>query len=389
MPPTEQTISKSASVPLIDLKAQYASIREETRRVIDDVLESQYFINGPAVREFEDALALYVGTKHAIGVSSGTDALLAALMTLGIGGHPSEFRDRAPDEVITTTYSFFATGGAIWRAGATPVFVDIDPETYLMDVSQIEARITSQTKAIMPVHLYGQCVDMNAINDIADKHDLVVIEDAAQAIGATQNGVQAGAMGTVGCFSLFPTKNLGGLGDGGFCTTNDDDLAERLRQSRNHGMEPKYYHHWIGGNFRLDTLQAAGCLVKLPHLESWHEGRRRNAAFYNKALGDVAEITTPAILDGNTSVYNQYIVRVPDRDACRAYLQERNISAEIYYPVPMHLQTCFEALGHTKGDLPVSERAADETLALPIYAELTDEQLDHVASTLISFVDSR
>ncbi|MFG0257181.1 MAG: DegT/DnrJ/EryC1/StrS family aminotransferase [Phycisphaerales bacterium JB043] len=388
MSPTQQTAT-SVSVPLIDLKAQYASLRDETRQVVNDVLESQYFINGPAVREFEDALASYVGTSHAVGVSSGTDALLASLMALGIGGHPSEFRDRAPDEVITTTYSFFATGGAIWRAGALPVFVDIDPETYLMDVSQIEARITPQTKAIMPVHLYGQCADMDAINAIAQARDLIVIEDAAQAIGATQNGVQAGAMSTVGCFSLFPTKNLGGLGDGGFCTTNDEALAERLRQSRNHGMEPKYYHHWIGGNFRLDTLQAAGCLVKLPHLDSWHEGRRRNAAFYNEAFSGIESIVTPRIQEGNTSIYNQYVVRVPDRDACRAYLQEHNISAEIYYPVPMHLQTCFEALGYTTGDLPVSERAAEETLALPIFAELTSEQLEHVAETLKAFVTSR
>jgi dTDP-4-amino-4,6-dideoxygalactose transaminase len=386
MPPTQT--QPHVTVPLIDLKAQYAPIRHEMGKLIDEVFESQYFINGPAVRKLEDKLASYCGTAHAIGVSSGTDALLAALMVLGIGGHPSQVRDGKVDEVITTPYTFFATGGAIWRAGALPVFVDIEPDTYNIDAQQIESKITDRTKAIMPVHLYGQMADMDAIQSIAAKHGLAVIEDAAQAIGSTQQGKHAGSVGAIGCFSTFPTKNLGGLGDGGFCTTNDDELAKKLRQSRNHGMEPKYYHHWIGGNFRLDTLQAAGLLAKLPHLESWHEGRRRNASFYDNAFADVQEITTPTIREGNTSVYNQYIVRVPRRDECRAYLQEHGVSAEIYYPVPIHLQECFDCLGYKAGSMPESERAAAETLALPIYAELTQPQLDHVVETLKQFVVS-
>lgn len=371
--PTEQNIQ----VPLLDLKAQYATLKDEMAPALQAVMDSQYFINGPQVKELEALVADYSQCDEAIGVSSGTDALVASLMSLGIG---------AGDEVITTPYTFFATIGSIWRVGAKPVFVDINPETYNIDPAGIEAVVTPRTRAIMPVHLFGQMAEMEPILDIAQKHDLAVIEDAAQAIGATRNGKKAGSLGTCGCFSFFPSKNLGGLGDGGMITTNDADLAERIRQCRNHGSKPKYYHKWVGGNFRLDTLQAAGLIVKMRHLEDWHEGRRANATKYDSLFADVEQITTPVIQPENRTIYNQYVVRVPDRDACREHLKAKNIGCEVYYPVPMHLQECFAELGHGEGDFPHSEQAARETLALPVYAELTDEQIHHVADTLKKFV---
>ncbi len=363
-------------VPLLDLKAQYNTLRDEMKPVIDAVMESQYFVNGPAVKEFEQAVASYCGAKAAVGVSSGTDALIAALMSLGIGDG---------DEVITTPYTFFATAGSIWRVGAKPVFVDIERDTFNIDTAQIEAVITGRTRAIMPVHLFGQVADMDEIMAIAAKHDLHVIEDAAQAIGAEYKGRKAGSVGTAGCFSFFPSKNLGGLGDGGMVTTQDAELAGRLAQCRNHGMEPQYFHHWVGGNFRLDTLQAAGLLVKLPHLAGWSAKRRANAERYNELLADVEEVTTPTVRDYNVSIYNQYSIRVPRRDELQEHLKAAEIGSAIYYPLSLHQQKCFETLGYAKGDFPESESAAAESLALPIYAELTDEQIAYVAGKIKEF----
>ena len=372
------------NVPLLDLKAQYASLRDGTVPRIQEILESQYFVGGPAIQELEQALAAYCGTSHAVGVSSGTDALVASLMALGVYRSPL---DEGPaDEVITTPYTFFATAGSIWRVGAKPVFVDIEADTYNIDTTKIEAAITERTKAIIPVHLYGQVADMEPILALAAKYDLAVIEDGAQAIGSTHKGQRAGSFGNTGCFSFFPSKNLGGLGDGGMITTNDAGLAERLRQCRNHGMDPKYYHKWVGGNFRLDTLQAAGLLAKLPLLDSWHEGRRANAAFYNAAFSEMDGVTVPVGRDYNETIYNQYILRVPNRDECVAYLRENGVGCDIYYPVPMHQQDCFAALGYVEGDMPESEKASRETLALPIYAELTDEQKQYVIDTIKAFL---
>ncbi|MBR5946662.1 DegT/DnrJ/EryC1/StrS family aminotransferase [bacterium] len=365
-------------VPLLDLKAQYAPLKEETMKAVSEVFDSQYFIMGPKVKEFEEAMEKYTGAKHALGVSSGTDALLLALMALGIG---------EGDEVITTPYTFFATAGSIARTGATPVFVDIDPITFNINANQIEAKVTEKTKAILPVHLYGQCADMDAIRTIAKKHGLFVIEDGAQAIGAKYKGEQAGTMGTVGCFSFFPSKNLGGAGDGGLVTTNDDELFSKLEKMRVHGMHPKYYHQYIGGNFRLDALQAVVLSVKLPHLNDWHEGRRANAAFYTKAFEKCEKIITPKEMAGNYMIFNQYIVRVPRRDEVIAGLKAAGIGCDIYYPVSLHMQECFKYLGYKSGAFPESEKAASETLALPIYAELTTEQKQYVADTLISLVE--
>ena len=372
------------TVPLLDLKAQYATMPATTPDAFEAILQSQYFINGPAVAELESAIADYCQTEFAVGVSSGTDALIASLMSVGVYRSPL---DEGPaDEVITTAYTFFATTGSIWRCGARPVFVDIEPDTYNIDVTKIEAAITERTKAIMPVHLYGQMADMDAICAIAKKYNLAVIEDGAQAIGSKQNGKACGSFGTTGCFSFFPTKNLGGCGDGGMVTTNDGELAERLKQCRNHGMDPKYYHKWVGGNFRLDTMQAAALLIKLPMLDGWHEGRRQNAAFYDAAFADVAEVVTPTNRDYNEVIYNQYIVRVPNRDACVEHLKAQGVGCEIYYPVTMHQQECFAPLGYKAGDFPESEKAATETMALPIYPELEETQLQEVVDTLKAFV---
>lgn len=377
------------NVPLLDLKAQYATLRDAMMPALEAVMESQYFINGPAVKELESAVAEYCGVGQAVGVSSGTDALIAALMSLGIGADKPACRTGGtcdgPVEVITTPYTFFATVGSIWRVGARPVFVDIDPQTYNIDPSRIAAAVTERTAAIMPVHLFGQCAAMDPILDVARQHDLAVIEDAAQAIGATYKDRKAGAMGTCGCFSFFPSKNLGGLGDGGMVVTDDADLAETLRQARNHGSEPKYYHQWVGGNFRLDTLQAAGLLVKLPHLEDWHAGRRANAARYDELLADVAEVATPEIASDNRTIYNQYVIRAARRDELWTHLKESGIGCEVYYPVAMHCQQCFAELGHAPEDFPEAHKASQETLALPVYPELTDEQIKYVAETIKKF----
>jgi len=379
------------NVPLLDLKAQYATIREEMTPALQEVMDSQYFINGPQVKQLEQLIAEYSDCTEAVGVSSGTDALLCSLMTLGIGQDKPACRsgracDGGADEVITTPYTFFATAGSIWRAGAKPVFVDIEPDTFNIDPTKIEQAITENTKAIMPVHLFGQVAEMDPIVQIAGKHDLYVIEDAAQAIGATYRGRKAGSMGTVGCFSFFPSKNLGGLGDGGMIVTNDAEIAERLRQCRNHGSKPKYYHKWVGGNFRLDTLQAAGLIVKLRHLDEWSAKRRANAARYDELFADFEPVTTPVVRDYNVSIFNQYVIRVPRRDELRDFLRQNNIGCEVYYPLSLHEQECFATLGYKRGDFPVSEKAAAETLALPIYPELTDEQICYVAGKVKEFL---
>ena len=369
------------NVPLLDLKAQYQTIKTEIDAAVAEVFASQYFILGPKVSECEQAVAAYCTTAHGIGCSSGTDALLLALMCEGIG---------AGDEVITTPYTFFATAGSIARLGAKPVFVDIDPATYNLDVSQVAARITPRTKAIMPVHLYGQMVDMDPLMELARRHKLAVIEDAAQAVGAEYKGRRACALGTYGCLSFFPSKNLGGAGDGGLVTTNDPEKAKRLAILRVHGMEPKYYHRWIGGNFRLDALQAAVVTVKLRHLDAWTARRQANAARYDRlfatrGLTAAVRVVLPrAVMSRH--VFNQYVIRTPRRDALRAFLHSRQIGVEVYYPVPLHLQECFAYLGHKPGAFPESEKAAAETLALPIYPELTDEMKQYVVESVLEAV---
>lgn len=363
-------------VPLLDLKAQFNPIKNEVMNAVEAVFESQQFINGPQVKELEKQIAAYSGCKSGIGVSSGTDAILCALMALDI---------KSGDEVITTPFTFFATAGCIWRVGAKPVFVDIDLNTYNIDINKIEKAITKKTKAIMPVHLFGQVADMDPIMEIAKRHNLFVIEDACQSIGASYKGRKAGSIGTVGCFSFFPSKNLGTAGDGGMIVTQDTALGERLEIMRGHGSKPKYYHQVVGGNFRLDTLQAAILLVKLKHLDYWSAGRRKNAEKYDNLLKALHFIVRPHIEPHNVSIYNQYVIRVPKRDELRKFLTEKEIGTEIYYPLSLHEQNCFKDLGHKKGDFPNSETAAAETVALPIYPELTDEQITYVAESIKSF----
>jgi dTDP-4-amino-4,6-dideoxygalactose transaminase len=369
----------SHPVPMLDLKAQYAQIKGEVDIAIQRVVASQHFINGPEVADLEEQVARYCHAEHCIGCSSGSDALLLALMALEIG---------PGDEVITTPYTFFATVGAIVRVGAKPVLVDIDPATYNIDAGAIAEKITPRTRAIMPVHLFGQCADMDPILALATRHRLAVIEDAAQAIGAEYKGRRAGSMGTVGCFSFFPSKNLGAFGDGGAITTRDTALAHRMRILRNHGANPKYYHRLVGGNFRLDTLQAAVLLVKLKYLDSWTERRQQNAAFYDNALtrlglrGHLVE--TPRVA-GSRHIFNQYVVRLTERDAVQEHLKQRHIGTEVYYPVPMHLQECFASQGFRKGEFPHSEKAALTSLALPIYPELTQAQRQGVADAIAGY----
>ena len=358
------------NVPLLDLKVQYAGIRNEVREALDRVVESQYFILGPEVEALEREVAEYSQCRFAVGMSSGTDALLAALMALNIG---------PGDEVLTTAYSFFATAGVIARLGATPVFVDIDEETFNIDPDRIETAISSRTRAIIPVHLYGQMADMDAILRIARSRGIPVIEDAAQAIGSESNGRRAGSLGDMGCLSFFPSKNLGGFGDGGMVVTNSKDFAERLVMLRNHGFRTRYYNEILGGNFRLDAIQAAVLRVKLKHLDRWTEGRQRNAALYRENIG-CAQL--PVELPDGRHIYNQFVIRVPKRDGLMAHLKEQGVASEVYYPVPLHLQKCFEGLGYRKGRLPVSELAAETTLALPIYPELTPEMIRYVSSAI-------
>ena len=358
------------AIPLLDLKAQYASIRAEVREAIDRVMESQQFILGPEVEALERDVAEYCGCRHAIGVSSGTDALLVVLMALEV---------RPGDEVITSAFSFQATAGTIARLGATPVFVDIDRETFNIDPAGIESRITPRTRALLPVHLFGQMSDMEQVLRVASRHKLPVIEDAAQAIGAEVGGKRAGGMGDAGCFSFYPTKNLGGAGDGGMITTNNTELAERLRMLRDHGFKKRYHAEILGGNFRLDAIQAAVLRVKLRYLDRWTKARQRNAAEYRKCLPP--EIGLPAEKSGS-HVYHQFVIRHSRRDALIEHLREQKIGCEVYYPVPLPLQKCFEDLRHRPGDFPISEQAARETLALPIYPELTPEMIHRIAQAI-------
>jgi dTDP-4-amino-4,6-dideoxygalactose transaminase len=363
-------------VPLLDLKAQYATIKEQVLAAISEVLDSQVCIGGPKVAELEKQVAAASDCQYAVGVSSGTDAILNCLMSLNIG---------PGDEVVTTPFTFFATVGCIARVGATPVFVDIDPKTYNIDANQVETAVTRRTKAIIPVHLFGQMADMDPIMGVADRYELAVIEDAAQSITSTYKRRKAGSIGTAGCFSFFPSKNLGGIGDGGMVVTNDEKLYKRLMMMRNHGMEPKYYHKFVGANFRLDPVQAAALLVKLPHLDAWSEARRRNAAYYDRKFAGTS-VQTPFIRPECKTIYNQYCIRVPRRDEVVAHLKANKIGCEIYYPVPAHLQECFAYLDYVQGDFPESEKAAAEIMALPIYPELTDEMKDTVAETILSFL---
>jgi dTDP-4-amino-4,6-dideoxygalactose transaminase len=404
-------------VPLLDLRAQYQTIRDEIKEAVEEVLESQYFILGPKVEALEEAVAPYCGCQHAVGVSSGTDGLLIALMAAGIGyGHG----------VITTPFTFFATGGSIVRAGSRPFFVDIDPGTYNLDPMEVKAFVEAECRfesgaeslvhresgmsirAIMPVHLYGQCADMDGILEIAHKYGLVVVEDGAQAIGAEYPSIhnevplRAGSMGHFGCFSFFPSKNLGGYGDGGMVTTNDAETADRLKILRVHGSKPKYYHQLVGGNFRLDALQAAVLLVKLKYLDGWTAKRRQNAAYYHSlfqqsGLVEKGLVVPPRAVWEESSqesdvmpqlighIYNQYVIRAKERDELRAYLNEQDIGTEIYYPLALHQQQCFVELGYKAGDFAESEKAAAETLALPVYPELDHFQQDYVVEKMSSF----
>ena len=366
--PTKATMQ----VPLLDLKAQYAGIRAELDAAVHRVLESTRFIGGPEVSGLEEEIARYSQCALAIGCASGTDALLLALKALGVG---------PGDEVVTSAYSFFASAGVIVNAGATPVFIDIDPSTYNLDAHRLEAAITPRTKAVIAVHLYGQCCDLTAVKAVCEKRQVWLIEDAAQAIGAEWEGRRAGSQGTFGCFSFFPSKNLGAAGDGGMVTAQDAKLADRVRLLREHGARPKYHHALVGTNSRLDALQAAILRVKLHHLDRWSEGRARNAALYDRLL-EGSPIGRPYKDPRARHIYNQYVVRLPDRDRVRERMAERGVGTEVYYPVPLHLQACFAPLGHREGDMPNAEAAARETLALPIYPELTEEQIRYIAATL-------
>lgn len=360
------------NVKLLDLSEQYTPLRDEILQAVARIVDTQSFILGPTVEGFEQKLAQYCDVKHAIGVSSGTDALLCALMALDIG---------PGDEVICPSFTFFASAGSIARLGAKVVFCDIDPKTFNLDPEDVARRITPRTKAIMPVHLFGQMAAMDDINRLADKHGLKVIEDAAQAIGAKQNGRPAASVGTIGCLSFYPTKNLGAMGDAGAICTNDDALAEKCRLLRVHGSGHQYHHKYIGGMFRMAAIQAAVLEIKLRYLEGWHDARRRNAALYDQLLGG-SQVVTPFIAPGNHSIYNQYVIRVRNRDAVKQALADRGIGSAIYYPIPLHLQECFADLGYRAGDLPESERACEEVLALPIYPELPEAHIRQVSAAL-------
>jgi len=373
---------QNIKVPLLDIPLSYEAVLADVEKNINEVIRSGYFILGPVVEELERQIAAYCGAKYAVGVSSGTDALLISLMAAGIG---------EGDEVITTPFTFFATAGSISRLGAKPVFVDIEPSTFNINPKYIEKNITNKTRAIIPVHLYGQCADMDPILDLAKKNNLAIIEDAAQAIGSKYKGGGAGSLGDYGCFSFFPTKNLGGFGDGGMVTMASEELYEQVKTLRVHGSNNKYYHKVIGGNFRLDAIQAAVVLAKLKFLDQCTEKRRSNAQTYDrlfKEKGATDSLTLPQEIIPR-HVYNQYIVRVKEkRDELRSFLGGKNIATEIYYPLPLHLQDCFASLGYKKGDFPESEKAADEIIALPIFPELTTDQLEYVAASISQFLKS-
>lgn len=362
-------------VTALDLKRQYENIRDEINNAVLEVIASQSFILGPFVESFEHSIAEFCHIKHAIGVSSGTDAILLALMASGIG---------KDDEVITTPFTFFATAGSIARLGAIPVFVDINPVTYNIEVSKIASAISKRTKAILPVHLYGQCADMDSILEIAGVHGFVVIEDAAQAIGAVYKGKKAGSIGNIGCFSFYPTKNLGGYGDGGLVTTYDDKLAELIKVLRVHGSKSRYYHSYVGMNGRLDAIQAAVLSVKLKYLNEWSEKRRLAASYYSEHLKSLP-IRLPEIESYNTHIFHQYVIATSQRDALMRYLGQQGVETTVYYPMPLHLQECFEYLGYKEGDLPESERASRETLALPVFSEITYKEQDCVIGHIKNF----
>jgi dTDP-4-amino-4,6-dideoxygalactose transaminase len=367
------------AVPLLDLAAHYAPLRAEVEAAIKAVLDSQHFILGPEVERFEASCAAYCGTPHALGVSSGTDALLLALMAAGVG---------PGDEVITTPFTFFATAGCIHRVGARPVFADVEPGSFNLDPAAVEALVTPRTCALMPVHLFGQCAEMDPLLDLARERGLVVIEDAAQAIGAEHRGRRAGSMGDVGCFSFFPSKNLGGIGDGGLVTCRDAALHERMKKLRNHGSSPKYFHPLVGGNFRLDAIQAVVLAVKLPRLDGWTAARQRNAALYRERLAGqeaAGRLVLPVEAPARRHIWNQFTLRIPGgrRDAVRSALNARGIGTEVYYPLPLHLQECFAHLGYRPGSLPQAEAAAAQVLSIPIFPELTLAQIDEVAGALV------
>lgn len=360
-------------VPLLDVVRLHAPLQAELHEVLEACLSCGRFINGPMVETLEHQLAAHCGTSHAVGVSSGTDALLAAFMALNV---------QPGDEVITSTYTFFATAGSIVRLGARPVFVDVGEDSFNLDPAAIEAAITARTVGIVPVHLFGQCADMDAVLDIAAKRDLWVVEDAAQAIGAEHRGRRAGSLGKMGVYSFFPAKNLGGLGDGGAVVTSDAALASRLKVLREHGSMNRYAHELVGANFRLDALQAGFLSVKLPHLRGWEEGRRRNAAFYREHLGSLASLRLPQELEHKRHVFNQFVVRSPRREALKASLEQKQIGCAVYYPTPLHLQPCFAQLGGKPGDCPVAEAMSQDSLALPIDPLLSTDQLGEVVAAV-------
>ena len=368
------------NVPLLDLQAQYASVRDGVRQAVERVLASQRFVLGEEVGQLESSIAEYCQTKHAVGCASGSDALLLALMALDV---------KAGDEVITTPFSFFATAAAITRLGARPVFVDIDPRSFNIDPSRVSDAVTPRTKVIMPVHLYGQCAQMDPLLELGERRGIIVVEDAAQAIGATDNDRRAGSMGLIGCFSFYPTKNLGGVGDGGIITTSNDKIAQRLRRLRTHGGANEYEHEEVGINSRLDELQAAVLRVKFPSLDNWSEERSKKAAFYTQLLSDADlsfPLMTPQVRSDGRHIFHQYVIRVPgNRDALMEHLKTHGVGTKVYYPIPLHEQQCFADLGYKRGDFPEAEAAARETFALPAYPELTEEQQVYVVESIRSF----
>ena len=366
-------------VPMLDLKAQFGPLTDEIRRAVNRVLDSQVCILGPAVQDFEHRVDRLITPARSLGVSSGTDALLLALMALEIG---------PGDEVILPPFTFFATAAAVLRVGAKPVFVDIQEQTFNINPGLIEAAITPQTKAVVPVHLFGQCADMRRINDIAARHRLRVIEDAAQALGASQDGTPACTFGDLACVSFYPTKNLGAAGEAGLIATADPELHERCRILRNQGMEPRYEHHHLGGNFRMEAIQGAILGVKIEHLSRWNKLRARHASLYNQLLGD-ADVVTPAVAESNTHVYHQYTITTENRDELRTHLADNGIGTDVHYPIPLHLQPCIRHLGYDRSDFPVAEHAAGAVLSLPIYPELTDEQVRFVATNICEFSGRR
>jgi dTDP-4-amino-4,6-dideoxygalactose transaminase len=368
--------ASTGTIPLLDLTEQYQAMREPILRAVTEVLDSQNLINGPAVEAFEQQVADHSGSGHAVGVSSGTDALLASLMALGVG---------PGDEVVLPPFTFFASAGAVWQVGATPVFADIEPMTFNLDPEAVASVISQRTKAIMAVHLFGQMAAMDALSDIAERHNLALIEDAAQAIGATQHGRRAGTIGTCSCFSFFPSKNLGAAGDAGMVVTDDADLADCIRSLRSHGATGPYEHQWVGGNFRLDTLQAAYLSVKLSRLDAWSQQRRAHAERYHAQLAGLNEVTPPVVSAGNESIFNQYVIRAAQRDGLKAHLTEHQIGSAVYYPRGLHLQPCFATLEYQRGAMPQTERACDEVLALPVYPELSEAAIERVSETIYQF----